>query len=90
MERKFKRGYIEKGWDNPITYRRIPNEYSITITKVIQTDDYGKWEDEDEDEIEQVGGFKTRQEAIDELIKNGCKEILDSDNGYRVIYTKLK
>lgn len=80
MTRKFKRGYVEKGWRN---------DWSITITKVIQTNDYGKWEDEDEEEINSFCGYKTEEEAIEDLkTYYKVKEILDED--YKVVWNKLK
>ena len=87
MTRKFKRGYIEKGWYDTSTHRYIDNEYSINIAKVVQTDDYGKWQDEDEDEIKSFGGYKTEQEAIQELEKEGIKELYNEN---KLVWTKLK
>lgn len=52
--------------------RVIKDEYAVQVSKVTQNDDFGKWEDEDEDEIKSVGGFKTIEEA-EEYLKKECK-----------------
>lgn len=78
MVKTFKRGYIEKGWNN---------DYVAVITKVTQSDEYGKFEDIDEDEINRFGGYETENQALEDL-KNffKVKEILDSD--YHTIWRK--
>lgn len=76
MIKKFKKGYITKGWWNTLTNKYIENEYAITITKVIQSDEFGKFEDIDEDEIISYGGYKNIEEAKSELLKiHKVKEI---------------
>lgn len=76
MIRKFKRGYIQKGWLNALTNKYVDDEYSVSISKVTQSDEFGKFEDVDEDEIRAFGGFKTIEEAREFLIKEfKCKEI---------------
>ncbi len=77
MKKKFKRGYINKGWWNSLTNKWIDNEYSITITKVIQSDEFGKFEDIDEDEISSFGGYKSVDEALQELKNYKVKEIIN-------------
>lgn len=77
MVRRFKRGYIEKGWWNSLLNKWIANEYAITITKVKQNNFYGKWDDEDEDELIGFGGYKTKEEALADLKKEKVKEIID-------------
>lgn len=79
MKRTIKRGYIEKGWWDSTTNRWIDNEYSITITKVKQIDDYGKWEDDDEDEIASYGGYVSIEEAMEDLKQNKVKEIINEN-----------
>lgn len=77
MTRKFKRGYIEKGWFNTMIGRLVKDEYAIQVSKVTQNDDFGKWQDEDEDEIKSIGGFKTIEEAEECLKKEfKVKEII--------------
>ena len=76
MTRKFKRGYIQKGWFNALTNKYAKDEYAVSISKVIQSDEFGKFEDVDEDEIRAFGGFKTIEEAKEFLNKEfKCKEI---------------
>ena len=72
MTKKFKRGYIEK-YDN--------GGYQIIIAKVIQSDEFGKFEDIDEDEINRFYGYETISECFDDL-KNyfKCKEIISEVN----------
>ncbi len=77
MTKKFKRGYINKGWWNSIENKWIDNEYSITITKVTQSDEFGKFEDIDEDEINGFGGYKSVDEALQELKNYKVKEIIN-------------
>lgn len=89
MKRTFKRGYIEKGWWNSLLNKFIENEYSITITRVTQSDEFGKFEDIDEDEINAFGGYKDEYSAFAELIEEfKCREIYDSKD--KLIYSKLK
>jgi len=76
MIRKFKRGYILKGWFDTTTNRFIQNEFSVHITKVEQSDEFGKFEDIDEDEIKAFGGFRTVEEAKEFLVSEfKCKEV---------------
>ena len=77
MTKKFKRGYINKGWWNSLTNKWVDNEYSITITKVTQSDEFGKFEDIDEDEINSFGGYKSVDEALKELKNYKVKEIIN-------------
>lgn len=80
MERKFKRGYVEKG------YR---GDYVAIITKVTQSNEYGTWEDIDEDEQNRYGGYISESDAIKDLKEFfKVKEICDKD--YHVIWSKLK
>lgn len=68
MTRKYKRGYVEKGFNNG---------FVAVITRVTQTNDFGKWEDEDEDEINRFGDYTTEEEAIKVLKEYfKCKEII--------------
>lgn len=89
MKRTFKRGYIEKGWWNSLLNKFIEDEYSITITRVTQSDEFGKFEDIDEDEINGFGGYKDEYSAFAELIEEfKCREIYNSKD--ELIYSKLK
>lgn len=77
MTKSFKRGYIE----------REKSEYVVAITKVTQNDNYGKWEDEDEDEINRFCGYDTKESAIEDLkYYFKVKEILDED--YNIIWSR--
>ena len=78
MIKTFKRGYVEKDWNN---------KYVAVIVKVTQSDEYGKFEDIDEDEIKRFGGYETESQALEDL-KNffKVKEILGSD--YHTIWRK--
>ena len=88
MERKFKRGYIEKGWWNPLTNRWENDLYAISISKVVQRDDFGEWEDDEEDEVDGFGGYTSEEEALEELKSMKVKEIYNENN--ELIWSKLK
>lgn len=68
MVKKFKRGYIEKD------YR---GGYLAIVTKVEQSDEFGKWEDIDEDEQNRYSGYNTIEAAEKDLKEYfKCKEIV--------------
>lgn len=71
MKRSFKRGYAEPGYNG---------DFVAVVTRVKQSDDFGKWEDEDEDEIDRYSGYNTLAEAIKDLQEFfKVKEILNKD-----------
>lgn len=57
MIRKFRRGYVEKDI----------NGYTVVISKVTQSDDFGTWEDEDEEELRRYSGYHSKAEATEDL-----------------------
>ena len=79
MTRTIKRGYIEKGWFDPRCNAVRKDEFAATVSKVIQTDEFGGWEDEFEDTIRSIGGFKTVEEAEEFLKGEKVKEIVKED-----------
>jgi len=87
MTRTFKRGYVEKGWFNSITNKWVDDEYAATVSKIKQNDDLYYWEDEDEDEIDGVGGFATEEEAIEWMVSEHHIKELYNDDG--LVWTKL-
>lgn len=72
MEKKFRRAYID--------YDNFTDDYVLAITKVTQSDEFGKFEDIDEDEIVRYGEFASIDEAKDFLKKNyRVKELYIND-----------
>ena len=69
MERKFIRGYIENDdWEK--------GKYIIRIARVTQSNDFGEWEDIDEDELRCFSGYPTIYEAKQDLRMYKCKEVV--------------
>lgn len=72
MEKRFRRAYID--------YERFRDGYVLAITKVTQSDEFGKFEDIDEDEIIRYGIFVSIDEAKDFLKKHyRVKELYIND-----------
>ena len=80
MTRKFRRGYFEQDITS--------NDWTISISNIIQNNDFGKWEDEDEDELKTFGGYSTKEEAIEDLKNMRIKELIDNDTD-EIIWTKM-
>ena len=58
-----------------------------SLTQVEQTDEFGLWEDEFEDDIDSFGGFKSLDEAMDFLKDQRVKEIYYEND---LVWSKLR
>lgn len=85
--RVFNRGYINRGsWDD-LSNKMMKDGYSVTYTKVVQTNKSGIWVDYDEDYAKSVGGFKSAYGAKEFLIRNCMVSEIYNEN-HKKIWSK--
>lgn len=72
-KRTFKRAYIE--------FNEYYNYFAVCVSKITRYEDENYIESEDEDDIEHVGGFGTKEEALAYIHETypRIKEIIDED-----------